>query len=99
MLLKLFQQAKADGKPVNVAEIMDTWILQMGYPVVTVTRSLDGATANVTQSRFLRDPLQNPSTKYTSPFGYAFPSVGKRCPKAVYRLFIPQWLRFDFNQI
>ncbi|KAK2183341.1 hypothetical protein NP493_315g04062 [Ridgeia piscesae] len=66
----LNQQAKADNKTANVAAIMDTWILQMGYPVVTVTRNMDAGTAQVTQSRFLLDPVQKPSTTYTSPFSY-----------------------------
>lgn len=34
---------------VDVKMIMDTWTLQMGYPVITVNRSDDGATATVTQ--------------------------------------------------
>ena len=71
-LYDVFQQAKADNKTANVAAIMDTWILQMGYPVVTVTRNMDAGTAQVTQSRFLLDPVQKPSTTYTSPFSYVF---------------------------
>ena len=71
-LYDVFQQAKADNKTANVAAIMDTWILQMGYPVVTVTRNLDAGTAQVTQARFLLDPGQKPSTIYTSPYSYVF---------------------------
>ncbi|XP_063887388.1 aminopeptidase N-like [Scylla paramamosain] len=41
------------GKCVTVKTIMDTWTLQMGYPVITVMRSADGASATVTQERFL----------------------------------------------
>lgn len=43
---------------VTVKIIMDTWTLQMGYPVVKVTRSVDGTSATVTQERFLlrKDP-------------------------------------------
>ncbi|MPC09521.1 Aminopeptidase N [Portunus trituberculatus] len=40
-------------KCVTVKTIMDTWTLQMGYPVITVIRSADGASATVTQERFL----------------------------------------------
>ena len=35
-------------KDMTVKTIMDTWTLQMGYPVIKVTRSVDG-TATVTQ--------------------------------------------------
>lgn len=34
---------------VSVKKIMDTWTLQMGYPVIKVTRSSDGTSATVTQ--------------------------------------------------
>ncbi len=41
-------------------EIMDTWTLQMGYPVVTITRDYDSAESmiqfNATQERFLLNP-------------------------------------------
>ncbi|KAK7027938.1 hypothetical protein SK128_026273 [Halocaridina rubra] len=37
----------------TVKEIMDTWTLQMGYPVITVSRSTDGSSATLTQERFL----------------------------------------------
>ncbi|XP_042215803.1 aminopeptidase N-like isoform X2 [Homarus americanus] len=37
----------------TVKTIMDTWTLQMGYPVIKVERSPDGTTATVSQERFL----------------------------------------------
>uniref|UniRef100_A0A3B3UAT3 Aminopeptidase n=1 Tax=Poecilia latipinna TaxID=48699 RepID=A0A3B3UAT3_9TELE len=50
-----------------VAEVMDTWTKQMGYPVVDVTVS--ESNAKLTQKRFLLDPLADPS-KPNSPFQY-----------------------------
>ena len=52
---------------------MDTWTLQMGYPVVNVGNSNAGK-ANLSQKRFLLDPTQNPSvdppaSKFKSPYG------------------------------
>ncbi|XP_050685905.1 aminopeptidase N-like isoform X1 [Eriocheir sinensis] len=47
--------AKEDGRlpqDASVKDIMDTWTLQGGYPVVGVTRSEDG-TVTLTQQRFL----------------------------------------------
>ena len=32
---------------------MDTWTLQMGYPLITVRRNYDARTARVSQERFL----------------------------------------------
>ncbi|XP_050699391.1 aminopeptidase Ey-like isoform X2 [Eriocheir sinensis] len=37
----------------RVKAIMDTWTLQMGYPVIRVERSPDGTSASVSQERFL----------------------------------------------
>lgn len=42
-----------------VAEVMDTWTKQMGYPVLDLTVSEMNATLN--QRRFLLDPKANAS--------------------------------------
>ncbi|KAJ8889375.1 hypothetical protein PR048_008874 [Dryococelus australis] len=39
--------------PIFVKTIMDTWTLQKGYPVITITRSYTASTATITQRRFL----------------------------------------------
>ncbi|CAH1789477.1 unnamed protein product [Owenia fusiformis] len=64
----LTEQAESEGKTIDVGEVMNTWVEQMGYPVVTITR--DGSIANVKQQHFLIDPTQEPSPKYPSAFGY-----------------------------
>lgn len=38
--------------PANVSTIMDRWILQMGFPVITV----DTTTGEISQEHFLLDP-------------------------------------------
>ncbi|XP_068246618.1 uncharacterized protein [Palaemon carinicauda] len=38
---------------ITVKTVMDTWTLQMGYPVIKVERSPSGTSASVTQERFL----------------------------------------------
>nr|WBG54457.1 aminopeptidase N-like protein [Austinograea rodriguezensis] len=45
-------------KDITVKAVMETWTLQMGYPVVKVMRSVDGTSATITQERFLlrKDP-------------------------------------------
>ena len=52
----LTMQAHSDGtlpESVTVKEIMDTWTLQMGFPVVNVERNYDDNTAVVDQKRYL----------------------------------------------
>jgi aminopeptidase N len=52
------------------AEAMNSWVLQMGYPTVTMTRSKEDASkVIVTQERFLLDPNADPSQP-TSMFQY-----------------------------
>ena len=61
--------AVAKGQSIDVADVMDTWTLQMGFPVVNVT-DLGNGKARISQDRFLQDPQANTSdTIYTSDFG------------------------------
>ena len=46
---------------------MDTWILQMGYPVINMMRDGTGTTVRITQDRFLIDPEADKSEP-PSPF-------------------------------
>jgi len=48
-------QAAADNVvlPTTVKTIMDTWTLQMGFPVITITRNYLNQGATLTQERFL----------------------------------------------
>lgn len=51
----LTQQAHTDGileEEMTVKEIMDTWTLQTGYPVVNVTRNYEEGSIVMTQQRF-----------------------------------------------
>ena len=41
------------GNDMSVKQIMDTWTLQMGYPVLKVTRNYQNNTLTIKQSRFL----------------------------------------------
>lgn len=63
-----FKLSKINGYPVDVKAVMDTWTLQMNYPVVTMTRLDDGG-LRVTQKRFLSNPQAQDPLKYTSQFG------------------------------
>ncbi|CAL1575818.1 unnamed protein product [Knipowitschia caucasica] len=57
--------ATVSGLP--VADVMDTWTKQMGYPVVKL--SVTEAATKLTQTRFLLDPSADASTP-PSPLGY-----------------------------
>ncbi|KAH8382722.1 hypothetical protein KR009_004926 [Drosophila setifemur] len=49
-------------KSYDIKTIMDSWTLQTGYPVITVTRDYSSKTADVTQARFFLNS-QLPSAK------------------------------------
>ncbi|XP_029430470.1 aminopeptidase Ey-like [Rhinatrema bivittatum] len=63
-----FQKAAdaSSNLPRSIKEIMDTWILQMGFPVVTV----DTASGRVTQEHFLLDSDSKPERP--SDFNYSW---------------------------
>ncbi|XP_071489970.1 endoplasmic reticulum aminopeptidase 1-like [Diadema antillarum] len=56
------------GKGVDVAEMMDTWTLQMGFPMINMTHR--GSKVTVTQQRFLIYPRGEPSPEFNSTYGY-----------------------------
>ncbi|XP_044757690.1 aminopeptidase N-like [Coccinella septempunctata] len=49
---------KAMSPDMTVNTVMDSWTLQTGYPVVTVTRNYKDGTATLTQERFFRDTIR-----------------------------------------
>jgi len=62
-----YQKDGGSVQDVEIKEVMDTWTLQMGYPVVTVTQS--GNHISATQQRFLFNPHSNFTEEFTSPYG------------------------------
>lgn len=46
-------------KNMTVKQIMDTWTLQTGYPVISVNRNYQNNTATITQRRYLADTTRN----------------------------------------
>lgn len=67
----LTKQAHKDNvldKDVTVKEIMDTWTLQTGYPVVTVNRKYENNLVNVAQARFVLGNNTKPERKFLGPF-------------------------------
>ena len=50
----------------DVKTIMDTWTLQMGFPLVTIKRGKSSGKATATQKHFLLDP--NANVTVSSPY-------------------------------
>ncbi|XP_014677160.1 PREDICTED: glutamyl aminopeptidase-like [Priapulus caudatus] len=77
-----FQNAKTDdlweelgaAAGIDVKYIMDTWTLQMGYPVVHVSRDpADPSRGVARQGRFLLSPDSDTADdKFTSPYNYTW---------------------------
>ena len=65
------KQAKKDGKDdIDVGAIMNTWILQMGYPVVHLNYERSSGKVTMTQEHFLLDRTLN----VTEPSDYKYVS-------------------------
>jgi len=62
-------ECMSEKSGVNVKEVMDTWTLQMGLPVVTIAR-MDHEKAAADQKLFLISPGAKP--KQSSPFNYSW---------------------------
>lgn len=69
----LTKQAHIDGtldKSMTIKQIMDTWILQSGYPVVEVIRDYENNTATLTQKRYLLSDDENDESVWWIPISY-----------------------------
>ncbi|XP_066535970.1 glutamyl aminopeptidase [Hoplias malabaricus] len=62
-----FWNAQAQASGFAVADVMETWTKQMGYPVLNFIST--DTNANLSQQRFLLDPNADPSQP-SSPLGY-----------------------------
>ncbi|XP_060568448.1 aminopeptidase N-like, partial [Ruditapes philippinarum] len=64
------EQAIADGRSItNIKEIMDTWVLQMNYPLVNVEFTVQGK-ITLTQERYDGEPGVEDPGNFVSPYGY-----------------------------
>ena len=64
----LLQKSAEYNQDIPVVDIMNTWILQMNYPVVTVTKS-DSGNIQLHQERFLKSADAKDPGVYVSPYG------------------------------
>ncbi|XP_016349241.1 thyrotropin-releasing hormone-degrading ectoenzyme [Sinocyclocheilus anshuiensis] len=61
---KFSEAMQREGKDINITQVMDRWTLQMGYPVITISKndSLDNS-VTISQEHFVYDTdakIQNP---------------------------------------
>lgn len=60
------------GTDFNVTELMDAWVYQPGYPVITATIASDRKRVVITQKRFLQNsPNHQDKTLWNVPITYA----------------------------
>ncbi|XP_018321790.1 glutamyl aminopeptidase isoform X2 [Agrilus planipennis] len=100
------------GDSLNITSFMDSWTVQMGYPIVTVKVKDDNYI--LTQKRFLTDPDAVSDT--SSPYGYkwsipiTYITSEESAPKRVWfnhtneNITIPipsgaTWVKFNYNQV
>eukprot|EP00090_Calanus_glacialis_P046064 TRINITY_DN885_c0_g1_i5.p1 TRINITY_DN885_c0_g1~~TRINITY_DN885_c0_g1_i5.p1 ORF type:complete len:807 (+),score=220.22 TRINITY_DN885_c0_g1_i5:315-2423(+) len=88
-------QGHKDGtlaKEMDVKTVMDTWTLQMGFPVVTVRRNYQDKTATVTQQRFLvgtsEEKKKEDDEKYSWWIPLTFTSPGESFAKTYNELWM-----------
>uniref|UniRef100_A0A6P4F3G2 Aminopeptidase n=1 Tax=Drosophila rhopaloa TaxID=1041015 RepID=A0A6P4F3G2_DRORH len=85
------------GKGLNITRLMESWLQQPGYPLLTVTRNYDDQSAVVRQQRFFINPQAGQrATKATCwwvPLSYGCP----QCPQSNATTSIP-WLTCTISQ-
>lgn len=59
---------QSSTQKIDVKAVMDTWTLQMGYPVISISR--EGSRVTLFQSRYLSFPNSVIKEEFKSPFGY-----------------------------
>jgi len=74
----LSEQSRLDGSNIDVGSVMNTWVKQLGYPLVTVSRESDNQ-LTVSQAHFLIDrnlsgmlPHSEFNYRWKVPFTYTF---------------------------
>eukprot|EP00088_Acartia_fossae_P031208 TRINITY_DN3213_c0_g1_i1.p1 TRINITY_DN3213_c0_g1~~TRINITY_DN3213_c0_g1_i1.p1 ORF type:complete len:964 (+),score=231.16 TRINITY_DN3213_c0_g1_i1:49-2940(+) len=76
--MHLTEQGHRDGtlrSDLTVKQVMDTWTLQTGFPLLTVTRNYGANSANIAQERFLLDQDQKSESRWWIPITFAEPGT------------------------
>uniref|UniRef100_UPI0037E9A504 aminopeptidase N-like isoform X2 n=1 Tax=Semicossyphus pulcher TaxID=241346 RepID=UPI0037E9A504 len=87
--LQMAVDATSTSLPDTVHEIMNTWVLQMGFPVVTI----DTSTGTVSQKHFLLDPDSNVTTPSIYYYEWIIPIKWMKTGTVQ----VPQWLTSKYT--
>ncbi|GAU94501.1 hypothetical protein RvY_06267 [Ramazzottius varieornatus] len=68
----LTEAGRQDGKYIDVKMVMDSWTLQMGYPVITITQDYSSKNVRVYQQHFFIEPETSASSAERSESGFAW---------------------------
>lgn len=63
------EQLVADNVNMNIGDVMDTWTLQAGYPLVSVIRNYESDEISISQEHFLSE---SGTVNETSPYNYTW---------------------------
>lgn len=58
-LTEVAHEKQALPKKMTVKEIMDTWTLQVGFPIINIERKYDSNSAELSQMRYLADRIKS----------------------------------------
>jgi len=75
----LTEQGHRDGTlqaDLTVKQVMDTWTLQTGFPLITVKRNYDSGTAKISQERLLLSKNAKSEARWWVPLTYTSPGEG-----------------------
>ncbi|XP_056133553.1 thyrotropin-releasing hormone-degrading ectoenzyme-like [Lampris incognitus] len=78
---KLSQAMRSEGRDIDIGKMMDRWTLQMGYPVITISKNdsaeLPSSYITVTQEHFLygQETVRNSSSQWLVPLTVALGNV------------------------
>uniref|UniRef100_A0A673A0F8 Aminopeptidase n=1 Tax=Sphaeramia orbicularis TaxID=375764 RepID=A0A673A0F8_9TELE len=86
---KLSQAMRSEGRDINIGEMMDRWTLQMGYPIITISKNQSEQVPThyitVTQEHFLygEEVRNNNSLQWQVPLTVALGNASTVCSESL----------------
>ncbi|XP_077450231.1 thyrotropin-releasing hormone-degrading ectoenzyme-like isoform X1 [Stigmatopora argus] len=81
---KLSEAMRSEGRHIDIGAVMDGWTLQMGYPVITISKN-QSRSITVSQEHFLygREGRANTSLQWRVPLTVAVGNASWACPETL----------------